>query len=69
MKMTSPKAHWKTPEMLVLTRGRPEESVLTGCKMDVSSGVMAQFAGCKNVGLNGKKEVICQGPCQGQGTS
>ena len=48
--MSSPKAHWKTPEMLVLNRGRPEESVLQGCKVDGafgsgSSGVI--FNDCK----------------------
>ncbi|MBN1631003.1 MAG: hypothetical protein JW990_14670 [Thermoleophilia bacterium] len=50
MKMPSPKAHWKTPEMVVLTRGRPEENVLQGCKVDGASGSGSQgvtYADCK----------------------
>lgn len=67
--MPSPTVEWKRPELVVLVRSRPEESVLAGCKQPSSSGAMARFAGCKSVGLNGKGEEICQGSCSGQGTS
>lgn len=65
MKMTSPKAHWKTPEMLVLTRGRPEESVLTGCKMDGQSGAGVAHDNCKLV----VSDTRCQSRCNVRGQS
>jgi hypothetical protein len=30
--MTTVKRPWRTPELMVLVRSRPEESVLTACK-------------------------------------
>jgi len=47
---------WKTPELIVLVRSRPEEAVLTGCKISGSttqpqsteSGCMKGNKKCKN---------------------
>lgn len=35
--MNTPKTVWSRPELIVLVRGRPEEAVLTGCKLDLAS--------------------------------
>jgi hypothetical protein len=29
---------WQKPELVILTRGNPEEAVLTGCKTGASAG-------------------------------
>lgn len=32
------KSTWSKPELIVLVRGRPEESVLANCKSDLTAG-------------------------------
>lgn len=32
------KKEWKTPELIVLVRSKPEEAVLTACKLTFGSG-------------------------------
>jgi hypothetical protein len=41
--MSAPKLEWRTPELIVLVRGRPEEAVLAGCK--TSKTGVGQFSG------------------------
>ncbi len=36
--MKTNKMRWSKPELLVLTKSQPEESVLNGCKMNASPG-------------------------------
>ena len=50
--MSSRKRQWSKPQLIVLGRGTPEENVLKGCKLSLSSG--AELTGC--VKSNG-------GPC------
>ena len=37
---------WEKPQLIVLVRSRPEESVLETCKTGFESGPGAGFAGC-----------------------
>ena len=42
---------WKKPELIVLVRGKPEESVLTGCKYYTGGTYPGQgISGCFNNG-------------------
>jgi hypothetical protein len=41
--MSGQKPRWRTPELIVLVRGRPEEAVLAGCK--TVHGGIGQFSG------------------------
>ena len=42
------KKQWQTPELIILSRGRPEEAVLASCKASQSSGGQPGngFSGC-----------------------
>ena len=33
-----PKPSWKTPNLMVISRGKPEEKVLLGCKVGSATG-------------------------------
>lgn len=37
---------WKKPELVVLIRSKPEESVLTACKTTLGSGASDADMGC-----------------------
>ncbi len=37
---------WEKPQLVVLVRGKPEESVLETCKTGTGPGPGAGFAGC-----------------------
>ena len=37
--MKNTKKTWSKPELIVLVRGKPEEAVLAGCKLDFPTGV------------------------------
>ncbi|MDF1590731.1 MAG: hypothetical protein P1P89_04375 [Desulfobacterales bacterium] len=39
---------WEKPKLVVLYRGKPEESVLAACKADVGGSVGAEFSKCRN---------------------
>jgi hypothetical protein len=38
--------HWSRPQLIVLGRGRPEESVLSGCKNFCHAGPASTRGGC-----------------------
>lgn len=44
------KKQWNKPELYVLLKTRPEESVLVGCKNDISDGAMSISTTCLNPG-------------------
>ena len=50
--MSKPKVQWTQPQLIVLTRGMPEESVLTFCKL-IEPGVVGASdntqAGCQDI--------------------
>jgi hypothetical protein len=52
---------WMKPELVVLVRGRPEESVLAGCKGDsfVHQSIYGNVGGC-----GGASYVDCLNGCQ-----
>jgi hypothetical protein len=55
---------WRSPEVIVLTRGRAEEAVLLYCKMVGASGQpLAQATGCKS------RAGRCDSDCSTVGTS
>ncbi len=59
---------WKTPELIVLVRSRPEEAVLAGCKLATNlagSGASVEFAGC----LLKQNKNMCKDNCSGSVTS
>lgn len=65
MRLLSLKARWSRPELVVLARGRPEESVLDGCKVDGSlTGPYATYHDCRAQGTN-----KCSGPCSSRNKS
>jgi hypothetical protein len=37
---------WTTPELVVLTRHKPEEAVLNGCKVHRESGPLGKALAC-----------------------
>jgi len=47
---------WQKPELIVLVRGRPEEAVLTACKVRGASGYHVTDNGCM-------WEALCQSVC------
>jgi hypothetical protein len=49
------KKTWQKPKLIILARGRPEESVLLGCKMSGSGASIRN----KNIGC----EKPCNTPC------
>lgn len=50
------KSEWNIPELIVLVRNKPEEAVLTACKLDSGTvGALQINNACRN--LNG-------GPCE-----
>lgn len=59
------KRQWVTPELIVLTKGQPEENILTQCKAvhapAVSSVQSDTGQNCKN-----RKDATC-GACQAEG--
>jgi hypothetical protein len=51
--MRESKTVWVTPELIVLTRKRPEEAVLAACKWDSShSGPNVSFGACERNGTD-----------------
>jgi hypothetical protein len=46
MAQTTPKKVWVSPELIVLMRSNPEESVLFVCKAGASAGPASGFAIC-----------------------
>jgi hypothetical protein len=46
---TEVKKEWKTPELIVLVRSKPEEAVLTACKTSSAGGTgpSATLFGCR----------------------
>jgi len=59
--MKTNKTQWNKPELLVLTRSNPEESVLIGCKMKGGTG------GPQNLKDNCTvKDPAGQAPCYAQ---
>ncbi|MBN1321349.1 MAG: hypothetical protein JXA87_10970 [Thermoleophilia bacterium] len=62
---SAPKTQWSRPELVVLARSTPEESVLDGCKLDGNtSGPYATHQNCK--ALSGSR---CSGPCSSRNRS
>jgi hypothetical protein len=50
--MSKPKVQWTQPQLIVLTRGMPEESVLASCKLidDIVIGATDNAqAGCQDI--------------------
>jgi hypothetical protein len=43
---------WKKPELVVLYRGKPEESVLQNCKGGATTGPVSFFSGCNTIESN-----------------
>jgi hypothetical protein len=44
---------WSKPELIVLVRGKPEESVLAGCKfLGSGSGSDGRNSSCEKIGCN-----------------
>lgn len=41
---------WSKPKLVVLVRGRPEEAILNGCKVDLTEGPNNSDLYCKNEG-------------------
>jgi hypothetical protein len=46
--MDTPKKVWEEPQLIVLSRGHPEESVLTGCKYIGAVGIYPTLASQDN---------------------
>lgn len=40
------KKEWETPELIILVRSNPEESVLVACKLTDLSGSLTTHVGC-----------------------
>lgn len=47
MQMKTVKKNWKKPKLVVLYRGKPEESVLSACKADIGGAVGPERNRCK----------------------
>jgi hypothetical protein len=59
--MVNMKKIWQKPKLIVLVRGRPEESVLAGCKMKgTTASTKNKNTGCQKAGC---------GLCNATGTS
>jgi hypothetical protein len=58
--MSKEKKEWRTPELVVLVRGRPEEAVLQQCKGGTHSGTLALYNGCAAISTAPYCNVICQ---------
>jgi hypothetical protein len=51
------KKEWKTPELIVLVRSKPEEAVLTACKIGATyATINSVLAACQKTGS-------CSNPC------
>jgi len=49
--MSTPRKHWERPKLIILERGRPEETVLAGCKMAGSKAKKSnKKSGCMRLG-------------------
>ncbi len=46
------KRPWVEPELIVIVRGSPQESVLAGCKDASGSGAYVAAAACRSTGGN-----------------
>jgi hypothetical protein len=53
MERQTQKKEWKTPELIVLVRSKPEEAVLTGCKW------VAPLIGPSSMNANCAQEPSC----------
>jgi hypothetical protein len=65
--MSRDKMQWTTPHLVVLTRGTPEESVLTFCKrieIGIQGPTAQQQAGCQDL----TSPSVC-GACQARSGS
>ena len=59
------KKAWEKPELVILARSKPEESLLEICKLILSYGPLVSYDGCKAV-----LEDYCRiPPCKDLGTS
>jgi hypothetical protein len=56
--MTAQVKTWKTPELRVLVRSRPEEAVLAGCKWGGTLGPADMQMRCK------RNNTICSSPAK-----
>ena len=54
------KEKWVKPQLIVLVRGKPEESVLNACKVALEGGPIIDHYECNMGGLN------CAGPCSSE---
>jgi len=56
------KKTWKSPELIILIKGRPEERVLSCCKTDTITGPTSNLGNCV---VNGQHCNPCEklGPC------
>jgi hypothetical protein len=61
--MKPQKKEWKTPELIVLVRSKPEEAVLTGCKTQTKGG------NGSNQAANGCRVTTTCAPCTAYATS
>ena len=56
--MTTDKKYWSQPQLIVLARGTPEESVLEGCKNNDKGA-----HGTANANASCQSQINCPGPC------
>jgi len=63
MKQQAQKKAWKTPELIILVRSKPQEAVLTACKGEtIQIGEASSYAGCAKPGnLGGTCWYWCAG--------
>lgn len=58
---------WSKPKLVVLVRGKPQEAVLNGCKLDYplgGTGADAVYSGCFWIGGEVALKVgVCNGAC------
>ena len=61
MEQQAQKKAWKTPELIILVRGKPEEAVLEVCKTTGPNGEgpITNFTACSNPIENGTYCVYC----------
>ena len=58
------KKSWTTPELIVLVRSKPEEAVLSGCKMNPAKGPVNGQMDCYQQ-INIANFLVCLSPCIG----
>lgn len=63
MEMVGLKKHWEQPELIVVVRSRPAETILASCK-DRESGTGPEFNNAACLKIPGNNEGKCNSPCQ-----